>query len=193
MAQVGKAGIMLTGLAEIGLALINLQIHTTENKSSLLNAACQPVDIPDVKDSKKKQRKSYMKGQRLRRGHEASMENNVRNLLEREFAPLKFPTVRPKWLLNPKTQRAMELDLYNAHLNISFEYSGRQHYNFVPHIHKTMEVFLEMQERDKLKRQICKDRGVAFVEIPHYEYNDLPTDRDKLRYLLLKIHDAKQR
>ena len=48
-------------------------------------------------------------------------EAQVREIVENIFSK-PFPSVRPKWLVNPDTGYVMELDCYNDELKLAFEY-----------------------------------------------------------------------
>lgn len=78
-----------------------------------------------------------------------------------------YPTVRPYWLVNPKTGRKLELDGYSAELRSAFEYNGRQHYEFPNSFHKTREEFDRQVERDALKAETCREMGIDLVVIPY--------------------------
>lgn len=55
---------------------------------------------------------------------------------------------------------------------IVIEFQGKQHYEFVPYLQKTIEHF-ELQKRyDDLKRSYCKKYNIKLIEIP-YNYKNL--------------------
>lgn len=92
-----------------------------------------------------------------------------------------FETIRPHWL------NKLELDGYNETLKLAFEYQGIQHYKYSPDFfHKNgIGDFYKQQERDKLKRQLCKDNKITLIEIP-YQYNY--TEPDNLyKYILNQL------
>ena len=64
-----------------------------------------------------------------------SREEKVRRICEQLLYPLKFPSVRPEWLVNHKTGKIMEIDLYSHNLNLAIKCQGHQHYRFIPHFH----------------------------------------------------------
>lgn len=99
-------------------------------------------------------------------------EEICRKILEDHFDDY-FPTVRPKFLTNPKTGKPLELDGYNARLNLGFEHQGRQHYEFPNRFHKTEAEFKAQQERDLFKAQRCKELGIDLIFIPEY----IPIDK----------------
>jgi hypothetical protein len=84
-----------------------------------------------------------------------------------------FPTVRPKFLANPKTGRPLELDGYSAGLSLAFEHQGRQHYEYPNRFHKSEEEFKAQQERDLFKAKRCKELGIDLIFIPEY----IPIDK----------------
>lgn len=70
---------------------------------------------------------------------------------------VKFESIRPSFLENPKTGRNLELDGFNSDLNIAFEYNGQQHY-------KDNTLFSRSQN-DTLKMQLCKDNNIKLYVI----------------------------
>lgn len=72
---------------------------------------------------------------------------------------------RPKWLRNPKTKYALELDFWLPDLALAIEVQGRQHIDFIPHFHGTIENYQAQLERDQLKKDICVKRGVFLYEV----------------------------
>jgi len=79
-----------------------------------------------------------------------------------------FVKVRPEWLINPKTGRRLELDLYNDDLKLAVEFHGEQHYNYIPHWHRTYAGYVAQVERDNIKLKICDARGVYVITVPYY-------------------------
>lgn len=102
-----------------------------------------------------------------RRGpKESKGESKCREVLEKLFAK-PFPNTRPEFLKNLSTGKNMEIDCYNEELGIALEMQGIQHYKFSPWFHKSKQDFLDQQYRDKMKRQICEERGLIFIEVPY--------------------------
>ena len=93
-----------------------------------------------------------------------SREEKVRRICEQLFYPLKFPSVRPEWLIN-KTGKRMEIDLYNKNLNLAIECQGQQHYKWVKHF-QTYKEWLAMKERDVLKAAILRKRKIRLLYVP---------------------------
>lgn len=77
-----------------------------------------------------------------------------------------FPTCRPNFLTNPLTGRPLELDGFNASLNLAFEYQGIQHRKFPNPFHKTKREFEKQVERDNFKRKRLEELGIDLIEIP---------------------------
>lgn len=84
-----------------------------------------------------------------------------------EIFNVPFKKIHPKWLVNPKTGRRMEIDCYNDQLKIGIEYHGKQHYVFPNRYHKRIEDFNEQKERDIEKLNICDENGVYLITVPY--------------------------
>lgn len=95
-----------------------------------------------------------------------------------------FDSVRPDFLKNPETKRNLELDGYNPDIKtnfgkgIAFEYDGKQHMEYVPRFHSSVEDFQNQIKRDRFKTEMCKQQGIVLVRIPHY----IPKEK-LLRYI----------
>ena len=100
-------------------------------------------------------------------------EEIARQIIETIFgAP--FPSTYPPWLPTPAGAR-LQLDGYNATLNIAFEYQGTQHYQpFAPY---TPNYVAAQQLRDEHKARICHQRGVTLITIPTFERHWTHEDR----------------
>ena len=100
-------------------------------------------------------------------------ERRCREIFEKLFDSL-FPSIYPDFLVNFYTGHKLQLDGYNRNLSLAFEYQGIQHYEYVEYWHKTREEFKKLQERDDIKRLLCKRNGVTLIEIPYtVAYDDL--------------------
>ncbi|MCK6593648.1 MAG: zinc-ribbon domain-containing protein [Bacteriovoracaceae bacterium] len=77
----------------------------------------------------------------------------------------EFPKVRPEWLRNTNGAK-LELDGYCEELQIAFEHQGTQHHSFKGRFYKETKELNQRLVIDKLKRKICKQRGVILIEIP---------------------------
>jgi len=129
----------------------------------------------------------------VRERHVHSKEELCRLIFEHYFrqSRLKFPRTRPSFLRNPKTGRNLELDGYNesvinarGHRGLAFEYNGSQHYHHQPKYHKSQKEFDDICERDELKKELCRKRGVNLIVIKY----DVP--RDKLRgYIERRLYE----
>jgi hypothetical protein len=94
------------------------------------------------------------------------MERKVRKIFK-EIFNAKFPTSRPKWLINPLTNSQMHLDGYNWKLKLAFEYNGSQHYRFTKYFHRNYQEFLDQQKRDIIKKELCKARKITLIVVPY--------------------------
>ena len=107
-------------------------------------------------------------GQQHQPGKTSKGEIECKRVLENYFNK-PFDKERPGFLNNPVTgsKHNLELDCFNKELGLAVEYSGRQHYHYVPFFHKNKEVFYNQKYRDELKRRMCKDNGVVLIEVPY--------------------------
>ena len=90
-------------------------------------------------------------------------ESNVRVVLEEVFG-IKLPSSYPSWLINPKTDKKLQLDGYNEQHKIAFEFQGIQHYEPVKNWGGE-ERLLTMRYRDKIKNNLCLQNDVILVRI----------------------------
>ena len=63
----------------------------------------------------------------------------------------------------------VEFDRYYPKLKLAFEYNGKQHYEFVPFITKTKEIFIKTQENDGKRKRMCELAGVKLIIIKYDE------------------------
>jgi len=99
-------------------------------------------------------------------------ERICRETFERIFQN-KFPNKRPKWLVNPKTKRPLELDGYCEILGIAFEYQGIQHDQEIDFFHSSGRDFKEQVNLDQLKRKLCIEHGVTLIEVPSMTHDKI--------------------
>jgi hypothetical protein len=105
--------------------------------------------------------------QRKRRGpFESKGELICKDVATRLFNK-PFRKIRPNFLKNEKTGNNLEIDVYNDDLKLGIEYSGRQHYEYVPHFHKDINAFLEQKYRDEVKEKKCKENGINLIIVPY--------------------------
>jgi len=116
----------------------------------------------------------FTRAQKKRAKCKNKHENRCRSILEDVLYPHSFPSVRPDFLKNPKTGRNLEIDCYNDDLKIGLEYQGIQHRQFSSYYHRHEKDFTSQLERDRYKKQVCKDMGISMIYVPDtVKYNDL--------------------
>jgi len=76
-----------------------------------------------------------------------------------------FPNAYPKWLVNDNGNQ-LELDGYCKHLKLAFEHHGQQHYGLSTPFIKSAFQLEQIQKNDKLKKMLCKEKGITLIEIP---------------------------
>lgn len=72
----------------------------------------------------------------------------------------------------------MQLDRYYPGLDLAFEFQGSPHDTYFPEIHGSYEEFEYYQECDKIKKRICRERGITLIEV---KYNHILSDQSILR------------
>lgn len=97
---------------------------------------------------------------------ESKGEKKCKEVLERLFAK-PFNKIRPDFLKNVVTGKNLEMDCYNDELKLCVEYSGKQHYVYTPGIHKNYEAFMNQKYRDEIKKKLCQENGIKFIEVPY--------------------------
>jgi hypothetical protein len=76
--------------------------------------------------------------------------------------------VRPNFLRNPESGKALELDCYDPEYKIAVEYNGIQHYKFPSAYHKSEKEFYDQLYRDRLKKKLCDEEGVYLIPVPYW-------------------------
>jgi hypothetical protein len=72
-------------------------------------------------------------------------------------------------------RQRLELDLFLPGLNLAFEYQGEQHYSDLsPSAFSPLELY---EERDRIKKQLCRDLGISLVQVPYWWDRQLPSLR----------------
>lgn len=73
--------------------------------------------------------------------------------------------LRPNFLKNPKTNRNLEIDIYDPISKIAIEYNGAQHYKYIP----TMGNDYNYQQwKDNLKYELCTKEGIFLIVVPYW-------------------------
>jgi len=76
--------------------------------------------------------------------------------------------IRPDFLRNPESGKALELDCYDEEYKLAVEYNGIQHYKFPSAFHKSEKQFYDQLYRDRLKKKLCDDHGVYLIPVPYW-------------------------
>ena len=141
---------------------------TTINMNSIIGKIFQPV-TPSIST--------------LASGYSATPQSPERNCSRgekkcREFLEFifkkPFENVRPRFLINPITQEALELDCYNEELRLAVEYNGKQHYEFNKMMHQnSRHCFQNQKYRDHIKKELCDKHGITLITVPY----SIPEDK----------------
>lgn len=97
---------------------------------------------------------------------ESKGEVECKEVVERLFKK-KFIKVRPDYLRNEETGHNLELDVFNEELGLAIEYSGQQHYKYIPYFHKSYDAFVKQKKRDEVKARKCKENGIKLIVVPY--------------------------
>ena len=88
-------------------------------------------------------------------------ENLFRKAIE-NVASAEFPTVTPDWLRNESGYQ-LEIDGFNEKLMISFEYQGRQHFEFVELFHLAIKSARTEPPGDNVDHGIKRSLGSSLL------------------------------
>lgn len=91
--------------------------------------------------------------------------------------------IRPNWLKNPKTGRNLEADVYDPVNRLLLEYDGPQHTEENEYFGVDEEKLLSQKERDKLKRDICKELNIKFIAVDCTVDSYVLGENKKLKYI----------
>lgn len=75
-------------------------------------------------------------------------------------------------LRSPKTNRVLRYDFYIPSYNMLLEVHGKQHYEFVPSWHKTIEKFKYNQSLDTIKKEYAIKNMYNFVELAYSQFDE---------------------
>ena len=124
------------------------------------------MELQRLAREKQPQKKIYGKGKMYytnKKKH--TREAYVRSILESIFRT-SFPSVRPRWLINPLSGRRLEIDCFSPSLRLCVEADGRQHSEYVPYFHRTFQCFLDQKQRDIMKSAMIRKRGLRLIRVP---------------------------
>ena len=167
MISTGVANMISTGVKYVDedLKYINLEPDLPEHIQKLTKF----LERKGIKDSTKF--KAVIKNGNI----EHSRGNfECKAAMEKMFGvPFKLNT-KPDWLRNPKTNRCLEIDVYNEDLKIGVEYHGPHHYNFPNRFNRNdLDKFIYSCYKDNIKLDICDENSVYVITVPYTVRFDL--------------------
>lgn len=77
------------------------------------------------------------------------------------------------FLVNPETNEQMQLDRYYMNYKVAFEFNGDQHYESTALYDK--DTAAKQKRRDRIKEEICRDKGITLVDIRRENLNNIVT------------------
>ena len=72
--------------------------------------------------------------------------------------------------INPKTNYKLKFDFYLPDKNILIEYDGEQHFIQNEYFKENL---IDIQFRDNIKNEYCKQNNILLIRIPYYEKNKI--------------------
>lgn len=112
---------------------------------------------------------------------ESHLEKEIRLFLD-ENRIKYIPQARFDWLRTNDTRKKMSLDYLIKDKNIAIECQGIQHFSdkrFWPTERSKEQAVLRVQERDKLKKQLCEEHGIKVlyysnlgIEYPYHVFTN---------------------
>ncbi len=115
---------------------------------------------------------SHLLGKKCQKCRASNGEIKIRNILQKNQIPFQ-----EQFRFKNTTVKRCLYDFYLKDYKIAIEYHGQQHFSFHKFFHKTEEEFEKRKERDKRKRDFCKENGIFLFEIT---YKDNIEDRMSL-------------
>ena len=94
---------------------------------------------------------------------ESKGEQQIKRFLDKAGIEFEFQKYFPEWNIG-----IHYFDFYIPEYNLVLEYHGRQHYEFVPHFHKTEENFYYRLSKDKIKKESALSRGLNYISISYH-------------------------
>lgn len=102
-----------------------------------------------------------------KQGQSAGERECIKVFRELYGSEVVVQTRKCKWLVNPMTGKALELDVFAPRAMVACEYDGAQHRKVVPRFHPYGQKSLEYQQwKDAYKDAACKHRGVHLIRVP---------------------------
>lgn len=120
------------------------------------------IPVPATVIPAKEQLVSYS----TQRSFQSRGEEETRAALFRLFGK-PFIKIRPWFIVNPETNRRLELDCHNKELRVAVEFDGKQHLQYPNPFHRTLAEFQAQQRRDAYKTHACAAHGICLVRVPH--------------------------
>lgn len=94
--------------------------------------------------------------------------------------------LRPNFLKNPRTNRNLEIDIYDPITKIAIEYNGAQHYKYVPSMGSDLNY---QQWKDNLKYDLCTKEGIFLIVVPYW----IDTLNENGKYVRLNQEEREKR
>lgn len=100
------------------------------------------------------------------------------------FADNEIEFIRQYEYVECKHKRVLPFDFFLPKYNTLIEYDGKQHYERGS-FRMSDEEFEEVQKRDKIKTDYCKENNIKLIRIPYWDFDNIENilkDELKLQY-----------
>lgn len=75
--------------------------------------------------------------------------------------------------INPQTNQKLYFDFYLPTYQCLIEYDGQQHYMYSNNGWNNKENYELNKQRDQIKNDYCKNKGINLIRIPYWDYDNL--------------------
>jgi len=116
---------------------------------------------------------NFKKGTRCPKCNQSKGEKRIDIILSNN----NILNIKQHTFLNCKNLYVLKFDFYLPNYNICLEYQGLQHYEPVDFAGKgeewALEQFKELQIRDQIKRDYCKNNNIKLLEISYWDFDNI--------------------
>lgn len=131
-------------------------------KADWFNSFREYQDLTFIYSKKQTKKRSEVYSQLILQGQTSPKWKSEAQLfvIVSSFYPDAIYQYRPDWL------HMQSLDIFIPSLSLGIEYQGVQHYEPIEHF-GGVEHFIQQQENDQKKKQLCQENGVNLIEWPY--------------------------
>jgi len=164
--SIDEIKLQLSELTKDAYSFVDSNYKGSKHKHKFLHHACNTVFIKSWEKFKTGQHCTHCQ----RKGMESMASRYVRDILDyfkiEYIVEQRFDDCR-----NPKTDKVLPFDYYLPTINLLVEVDGEQHdrASFTP------GRFKHCVERDSIKNNYAKQKGIELIRLPAKEWKDIPS------------------